>query len=162
MFRRNCPDKDFVHRWYNLLEREDFVVRGQRGKQFGIKLKLDGYFDYSSSKSTVKITLDDAINKANDVRDVILVVCNYIEDCPCSNPNDYERLSDQISQVVASKKSKCYWSYGKELYSILIKYFHILYPNKIAEYYNNYFLSRAAKLLGISLPDKIAFIKNGI
>ena len=36
MFRRNCPDKDFVHRWYNLLEREDFVARGQRRKQFSI------------------------------------------------------------------------------------------------------------------------------
>ena len=132
------------------------------GKQFGIKLKLDGYFDYSSSKSTVKITLDEAINKAEDVRDVILTVCNNIKDSPCSNQRDYELLSDQISQIVASKKSKCYWSYGKELYSILIKYFHIVYPDKIAEYYNHYFLMRAARLLGISLPDKIAFIKNGI
>ncbi len=105
----------------------------------------DGLWTFFEKNKHIKISKDDAIAKAKEIRDIILKCIETISESKLKTADDYKVLEKKLSQI-----SDIY------NYVTLLKYYQMVYPQFFPCMYSDFTLTRCIQILGLKYMGKSA------
>lgn len=103
----------------------------------------DGLWTLFEKNKNIKLTKEEAIEKAEEVRDVIIECINTISESQLNTTEDYKILEKKLRGV-------------SDLYNYvpLLKYYQMVFPYYFPCMYSNFTLTRCIQILGLKLMGK--------
>lgn len=130
--------------------------------QYGILLKDGKYVNHRQGKENVELNHEEVMAYADTVRDFICAACALIGDATLNTKEDYRQVDGQIKELCRKKQSP-YWTGNGDIKQSLLKYLHIVFPDKVCEFYSPDYMQKIADELGLNTFEHHAskFYKNG-
>ena len=121
------------------------------GSQFKYPLyfysKKQKWCSGGSLKNQIEYTEEEAIEKAEEIRDKFVALFDLVETTDLSNVDNYALIQNLVNTDALYRKL---WVY---------KYLHMLYPEKFSNFFSWDWLIKLTKLLG--LPEASTIVMNG-
>ena len=105
----------------------------------------DGLWTLFEKNKHIKMTKEDALNKAEEIRDIILKCIDTISESTLRTAEDYKILEKKLSQI-----SNIY------NYVTLLKYYQMVFPQYFPCMYSDFTLARCVQILGLKYVGKSA------